>query len=84
MALLKTAGRHLDIHLKDVDTSTRAGHSTELGRGVVDIPRFLRTLKSIGYQRIVSIEYEKSMEDIVPGLAESVGYTRGVLAAMKE
>ena len=78
----KVADRLMDIHLKDVDAPTRKGRSTELGRGVVDIPKFLRTLLEINYPGVVGIEYEKLMTDILPGLAESVGYTRGVLAAL--
>ncbi len=43
--------------------------------------RFL-TLIRIGYSRVVAFEHEKNAEDPLPGLAESVGYVRGVLAAM--
>ncbi|MFW6164164.1 MAG: sugar phosphate isomerase/epimerase family protein [Planctomycetota bacterium] len=81
-ALLKTADRHMDVHLKDVDAPTRKGRSVELGRGIVDLPSFLRALVEVGYQGVVGIEYEKHMKDLLPGLAESVGYARGVLDAM--
>jgi inosose dehydratase len=81
-ATLKTADRILDLHLKDVDGRTRKSHSTELGRGVMDIPALLRTLATIGYRGVLGIEYEKHMTDLLPGLAESVGYTRGVQAAL--
>ncbi len=54
----------------------------EIGRGVIDIPRFLRTVKAIGYTGNLSFEYEKDGDDPLPGLAESVGYVRGVLAAI--
>ena len=78
----QTADRHLDLHLKDVDAPTRTGHSTELGRGVVDLPRFLRALLEAGYSGVIGIEYEKHMTDLLPGLAESVGYARGALDAL--
>ncbi len=81
-ATVKTADRLLDVHLKDVDVAAAKGHSTELGRGVFDIPRFLRALARVGYAGVVGIEYEKHMDDLLPGLAESVGYARGVLAAL--
>ena len=83
-ALLKTADRHLDVHLKDVDAPTRKGHSTELGRGIVDLPRVLRALLEAGYRGVVGIEYEKHMTDLLPGLAECVGYARGALAALRK
>lgn len=81
-ATRKTAARTYDMHLKDVDAATRKGHSIELGRGVVDIVGLLRVVREVGYRDVVGIEYEKHMKDLLPGLAESVGYTRGALAAM--
>ena len=81
-ALRKTADRTFDIHLKDVDAATRKGRSVELGRGVVDIPAVLRVVKKVGYRDALGIEYEKHMTDLLPGLAESVGYARGALAAI--
>lgn len=76
---LKTADRTMDCHLKDVDAATAKGHSVELGRGVMDIPAFAGALSRIGYRGVLGVEYEKHMKDLLPGLAESVGYTRGVL-----
>jgi len=71
-----------DVHIKDVSAANRNGHGVEIGRGVIDIPRFLRTLIKIGYDGIVSFEYEKDAKDPLAGLAESVGYVKGVLAAI--
>jgi sugar phosphate isomerase/epimerase len=76
------ADRLLDVHIKDVTAPTAAGYTLEIGRGVIDIPAFLRTLLKINYFRVVSFEYEKDADDPLPGLAESVGYVRGVLAAI--
>jgi len=73
--------RLLDVHLKDVTAASKEGGPIEVGRGVVDIPRFLRALIEIGYSGTASFEYEKDAKDPLPGLAESVGYVRGVLAA---
>ena len=41
-------------------------------------PRLLK----IKYRGVVAYEYEIEENDPLPGLAESVGYTRGVLAAL--
>ena len=78
----QVADRLLDIHMKDVSGASRAGKTVECGRGIIDIPKFLRTLDKIHYAGYVSFEFEKDPADPLPGLAESVGYTRGVLAAM--
>jgi inosose dehydratase len=71
-----------DVHIKDVSAPTKAGEGVEIGRGVIDIPRFIRTLVRIKYDGIVSFEYEKDADDPLAGLAESVGYVRGVMAAV--
>jgi inosose dehydratase len=75
----KYADRLYDIHIKDVTGSTKNDKPTEIGRGVIDIPTFLRTLVKINYQGVVAFEYEKDANDPLPGLAESIGYVKGVL-----
>ncbi len=76
------ADRLLDVDLKDVTSPTAAGKAIEIGRGVVDIHAVLSTLLAIGYDGVVAFEYEKDADDPLAGLAESVGYVRGVLAAI--
>lgn len=71
-----------DVHIKDVSEATAKGHSVEVGRGVIDIPGFIRILAKIKYAGIVSFEYEKDANDPLAGLAESVGYVRGVMASV--
>jgi inosose dehydratase len=76
------APRLLDVHLKDVTAPTKEGTYLEIGRGVIDVPRFLRTLVKLGFRGTASFEYEKDGKDPLAGLAESVGYVRGVLATI--
>jgi inosose dehydratase len=78
----RCADRLLDIHIKDVSAASADGHTVEIGRGVIDIPRFLRTLSQVNYTGCVSLEYEKDGKDPLPGAAESVGYVRGVLSLL--
>jgi sugar phosphate isomerase/epimerase len=78
----KYFSRLFDIHLKDVDKATEDGKTVEIGRGVIDIPRFLKMLVDKKYSGVVSIEYEKDEDDPLPGLSESVGYVKGCLDAM--
>ncbi|MEW5901192.1 MAG: sugar phosphate isomerase/epimerase, partial [Acidobacteriota bacterium] len=77
----KFAARLLDVHIKDVTAATREGQTVEMGRGVIDIPNFIRALVKIKYQGTLAFEFEKDGQDPLPGVAESVGYLRGVLAA---
>ncbi|UCE99274.1 MAG: sugar phosphate isomerase/epimerase [Planctomycetota bacterium] len=78
----KFADRLLDVHIKDVSAATVEGTTVEIGRGVIDIPKFVRSLLNIKYTGITSFEYEKDAKDPLPGVAESVGYVRGVLATI--
>jgi inosose dehydratase len=74
--------RLLDIHLKDVNLADANGTTVEIGRGVIDVPRLLKTLARLHYSRTLHFEFEKDASDPLPGVAESVGYVHGVLAAL--
>lgn len=75
----KYKDRLYDIHLKDIDRAEAEGGAIEMGRGIIDIPAVVKTLKKINYQGCMALEYEKDGDDPVPGLAESVGYARGIM-----
>jgi len=79
---VKFKDRVFDIHIKDVTKNTAEGQTVEIGRGIINIPYFLRTLAHHDYKGIVSLEYEKDGKDPLPGAAESIGYLRGVLDTM--
>ncbi len=81
--ILRYRDRLYDIHLKDVNEASADGESVEFGRGVVDLPFILQALAEINYTGVMAIEFEKDAKDPVPGLAESVGYSRGLLASMR-
>jgi inosose dehydratase len=75
----KFKDRIYDIHLKDEDKAQEDGKPLEIGRGVTDIPAFLKTMIKVGYTGYMSLEYEKDGKDPLAGAAESFGYVRGVL-----
>lgn len=75
----KYKDRLYDMHMKDEDKSEADGKPVEVGRGVIDIPKVIKALKKINYQGCVAFEYEKDGDDPVAGLAESVGYVRGII-----
>ena len=80
---MRYSARLHDVHIKDVTAAKPEGKAVEVGRGVIDIPMFMRTLLRIKYAGIVSFEYEKDGKDPLAGLAESVGYVKGVMAAVE-
>lgn len=79
---VKIADRLYDVHIKDVTQASKDGTTVEMGRGIIDLPRFLQTLLKLNYQGVAAFEYEKDEQEPLPGLAESVGYVRGILAAL--
>ncbi|MGV8093084.1 MAG: sugar phosphate isomerase/epimerase family protein [Mangrovibacterium sp.] len=81
--LKKYHSRVFDIHLKDVTGNTKLGYSLEVGRGIIDFPAFVRMLRKVGYSGVVSLEHEKDMTDPYMGIAESIGYFRGIIDATK-
>ncbi len=81
-AVEKFADRLLDIHIKDETSATTEGTTVEMGRGVIDLVKLMRTLEKIGYSGIAAFEFEKDENDPLAGVAESVGYTRGILASI--
>jgi hypothetical protein len=65
--------------MKDVTSSDSNGKAIEVGRGVLDIHGLLKNVVDKEFAGIVSFEYEKEDKDPVPGLAESMGYVKGIL-----
>jgi inosose dehydratase len=78
----KYAHRVFDIHLKNVTAPTKAGIACPLGRGIISIPAFVKVLHEVKYSGCCSLEYEKDMEAPLTGIAESVGYFKGVCDAL--
>lgn len=82
VAVKKYHKRIFDFHVWDTDKPVKAGGCVEAGRGIIDFPKFFKTLRKVGYSGTVSLEYTKDMKDPLPGITESFGYFRGVLAGM--
>jgi len=76
---IKYANRIHDMHIKDVPTAEARGHDCELGRGIIDFPSLIKALRKIKYNGMCSLEYEKDNTDPLVGIAESIGYFKGVM-----
>ena len=81
-AIRKYKDRLYDLHFKDIGSTAPDGSTVECGRGVLDLKSILQATLDVRYPHLFSFEYEKDENDPVPGLAESIGYTRGLLAGM--
>ncbi|MDX9866643.1 MAG: sugar phosphate isomerase/epimerase [Kiritimatiellia bacterium] len=82
-ALLRYADRVYDIHIKNVTAADKSGKGIEMPRGRIDLPAFVRALRAVRYAGVCSLEYEKDMADPFDGIAESIGYFRGVTDATR-
>jgi inosose dehydratase len=78
------ASRVYDIHLKDSIAIVGAMRDVpiEVGAGRMDIRGILQALLAIRYSGVVAFEYEKTAGNPAIGLAESVGYVRGLLRGL--
>lgn len=82
---LKYANRIYDMHIKDVTNPTgdeKKGTECELGRGVIDFGSLVKALRKIKYDGMCSLEFEKDADDPLAGIAESIGYFKGVIATV--
>ena len=87
-AIKAYADRIYDVHIKNIllkkDPNGFPGNYSVPGpRGDLDIPSIFRALAEAGYTGVCHIEYETDFEDNAMGLAESMGYYRGVADAIK-
>lgn len=80
-AILAYADRIHDMHIKNVTEATKKGRGIELPCGAIDFPAVVRALRTIKYSGMCSLEYDKDMTDPLLGIAESIGYFRGVMDA---
>ena len=81
-AIRKYASRLYDVHFKDISNTTPKGKTVECGRGVLDCRSMLQALIDVKFQGAVSFEFEKDENDPLPGLAETVGYCKGVMVGL--
>jgi sugar phosphate isomerase/epimerase len=82
-SIIKCRERLYDVHMKDISAMGNRNTPIEGGRGILNTKAILAALLKINYQGLVGFEYEKDGKDPVPGLAESVGYVKGLLAGLK-
>jgi inosose dehydratase len=79
-AIVKCRARLYDLHFKDIDSTEPNGKTVEAGRGVLNLSSVLQALLKINYSYLMSFEFEKDADDPIPGLSETVGYTKALLA----
>jgi inosose dehydratase len=81
-AIKEYKDRLFDLHIKDVTAAAQDGKAAEIGRGVIDFEALVKALERVDYKGVCSIEFEKDMSDPLPGIAESLGYFKGVMSSV--
>jgi inosose dehydratase len=83
-AILKCRARLYDVHLKDtlVGAGVKKDIPVGLGFGRLDTRPILAALVEINFPYQAGLEYEVETPDPIPGIAQSYGYMRGVLATL--
>lgn len=74
--------RVFDIHIKDVILAKPEGGTCIIGRGVIDFVAFLKMIVELNYTGTLALEYEADSENPLPGMMESLGYIKGILATL--
>jgi sugar phosphate isomerase/epimerase len=76
--------RLYEVHLWDTratnDGKTPHPVQVALGHGIVNIRAIVDALVEVGYSHEAELEYYERVKDKVLGVAESIGYLRGMLA----
>lgn len=81
-AIVKCKERLYDLHFKDIDTTEPKGSTIPAGRGVLNLPSILQALMKVRYTYLLSVEYERSPDDPFAEVAETIGYSKGLLAGL--
>ena len=72
--------RVFDIHIKDLANSQSRDSQVDVGDGIMPIRGIFEALIAIKYKGFVDLEYEIHGDNPMPGVIESFGFMRGVLA----
>ena len=83
VAEIANAGPRLfDVHMKDLRKATDKDSQCAVGEGVMPVVEIFRQLRKSGYRGSVNLEYEIDSENPLPGAQHSIGYLKGVAAAL--
>ncbi|MEO8909693.1 MAG: TIM barrel protein [Gemmatimonadaceae bacterium] len=81
-AVADAGPRLLDMHAKDLRDMRVAESQCIVGEGKMPIPEIFHQLEKMRYSGYVNLEYEIDADDPMPGMRQSFGYMKGVLAGL--
>jgi sugar phosphate isomerase/epimerase len=81
-AIHEVGPRLFNMHAKDLTNFQSKESQVAVGEGMMPFREIFEALIAIRYPGYVDLEYEVHGDDPMPGVIESFGYMRGVLAGM--
>jgi sugar phosphate isomerase/epimerase len=81
-AIHEVGPRLFDMHIKDLANFQSRDSQVDVGDGIMPIRGIFEALIATKYQGFVDLEYEIHADSPMPGVIESFGFMRGVLAGM--
>ena len=81
-AIHEAGPRLWNMHIKDLTNFTDKESQVAVGEGIMPVRKIFEALVAVKYKGFVDLEYEIHADDPMPGVIESFGYMRGVLAGM--
>ena len=82
-SIAEAGDRLLDMHVKDLADMRVKESQVPCGQGKMPFPQIFRQLIKMKYSASVNLEYEIDDDTPMPGMRESFGYMRGVLATIQ-
>ena len=75
--------RIVEVHMKNIKIDPVRNFARIGSRGELDIPGIMQALADVGFDGYCLVEYETDFDDNLVPLAESIGYYRGCMDAVK-
>jgi sugar phosphate isomerase/epimerase len=81
-AIHEAGPRLWNMHIKDLANFTDKESQVAVGEGIMPVRKIFEALVAVKYKGFVDLEYEIHADEPIPGVIESLGYMRGVLAGL--
>ena len=82
-SIRKYGSRIYDMHVKNVKFDPKKNIAVPMPRGDMDMGEVVKALVEVNYTGCCSLEYERDFKDNLAGVAESVGYFKGLIKAVE-
>ena len=82
-SIRKYGSRIYDMHIKNVKFDAKTNIAVPMPRGDMDMWEIVKALVEVNYTGCCSLEYERDFKDNLAGVAESIGYFKGLIKAVE-